>query len=218
MAAPNVRTVGVAATGAEATADVAATMAAMGRRARSAMHVLGIATTEQKNAALVAMATAIRKSEAAILAANADDLKAAKAVGISGAFVDRLTLNPARIAAMADGIDTVAALRDPALGRALGAIHEQPGRDWTVARLAREVGQSRSAFAAAFTETLGQTPLAYLTSWRMTVAARLLRETTLGIAAVAHRVGYRNPYAFATAFRRVTGAPPGKERRRTRAA
>ena len=112
----------------------------------------------------------------------------------------------------------VAALRDPALGRALGAIHEQPGRDWTVARLAREAGQSRSAFAAAFTETLGQTPLAYLTSWRMTVAARLLRETTLGIAAVAQRVGYRNPYAFATAFRRVTGAPPGKERRRTRAA
>lgn len=108
----------------------------------------------------------------------------------------------------------VAALRDPALGRALGAIHAQPARDWTVARLAREAGRSRSAFAASFSQTLGQTPLAYLTQWRMTVAARLLRETPLGVAAVAQRVGYRNPYAFATAFRRVTGAPPGAERRR----
>ena len=112
----------------------------------------------------------------------------------------------------------VAALRDPALGRALGAIHAQPARDWTVARLAREAGQSRSAFAASFSETLGQTPLAYLTQWRMTVAARLLRETNLGVAAVAQRVGYRNAYAFATAYRRVTGAPPGAERRRRRAA
>jgi AraC-like DNA-binding protein len=112
----------------------------------------------------------------------------------------------------------VAALRDPALGRALGAIHAQPARDWTVARLAREAGRSRSAFAASFSKTLGQTPLAYLTQWRMTVAARLLRETPLGVAAVAQRVGYRNPYAFATAFRRVTGAPPGVERRRKRAA
>lgn len=110
----------------------------------------------------------------------------------------------------------IAALRDPALGRALEAIHAEPARDWTVARLARESGQSRSAFAAAFTATLGQTPLAYLTRWRMTVAASLLRDTGLTIPAVAQRVGYRNPYAFATAFRRVTGASPGAERRRLR--
>jgi AraC-like DNA-binding protein len=116
----------------------------------------------------------------------------------------------------AGGAAWVAALRDPALGRALGAIHAQPARDWTVARLAEEAGQSRSAFAAAFTATLGQTPLAYLTHWRMTLASRLLRETGLGIAAVAQRVGYSNAYAFATAFRRVTGAPPGAERRRAR--
>jgi AraC-like DNA-binding protein len=111
----------------------------------------------------------------------------------------------------------VAALRDPALGRALEAIHRAPARDWTVARLARETGRSRSGFAAAFTATLGQTPLAYLTRWRMTVAASLLRETNLSITAVAQRVGYRNPYAFATAFRRITGAAPGVERRRMRA-
>ena len=118
----------------------------------------------------------------------------------------------------AGNVAWVAALRDPALGRALEAIHAEPGRDWTVARLARESGRSRSAFAAAFTETLGQTPLGYLTRWRMTVAASLLRDTELGIAAVAQRVGYRNAYAFATAFRRITGAPPGAERRRMRAA
>ncbi len=110
----------------------------------------------------------------------------------------------------------IAALRDPALGRALEAIHTAPARDWTVARLARETGRSRSAFAAAFTATLGQTPLAYLTRWRMTVAANLLRESALGIAEVAQRVGYRNAYAFATAFRRVTGVSPGAERRRAR--
>lgn len=108
----------------------------------------------------------------------------------------------------------VAALRDPALGRALEAIHAAPARDWTVAKLARESGRSRSAFSAAFAATLGQSPVAYLTRWRMTVAASLLRETRLPITAVAQRVGYRNPYAFATAFRRVTGASPGAERRR----
>jgi AraC-like DNA-binding protein len=117
----------------------------------------------------------------------------------------------------AGNVAWIAALRDPALGRALEAIHAAPARDWTVARLARETGRSRSGFAAAFTATLGQTPLAYLTRWRMTVAAGLLRETNLSIAAVAQRVGYRNPYAFATAFRRVIGAAPGAERRRMRA-
>jgi AraC-like DNA-binding protein len=111
----------------------------------------------------------------------------------------------------------VAALRDPTLGRALHAIHEHPARDWTVARLAAEAGQSRSAFAAAFTRTLGQTPLAYLARWRMTLAAGLLRETALRIPEIAQRVGYRNPYAFSTAFRRITGSPPGAERRRPRA-
>ncbi len=113
----------------------------------------------------------------------------------------------------AAGAAWVAGLRNPDLGRALKAIHNHPARDWTVARLAREAGQSRSAFAAAFSRTLGQTPLAYLTQWRMTLATALLRETRLGIAAVAQRVGYRNPYAFATAFKRTTGVAPSTVRR-----
>jgi len=120
------------------------------------------------------------------------------------------------IMADAGNVAWIAALRDPALGRAIEAIHRAPARDWTVARLARETGRSRSGFAAAFTATLGQTPLAYLTRWRMTVAASLLRETNLPIAGVAQRVGYRNAYAFATAFRRITGVAPGAERRRMR--
>jgi len=116
----------------------------------------------------------------------------------------------------ASGAAWVAALRDLALGRALQAIHDRPGRDWTVAKLAREAGQSRSAFAAAFTRVLGQTPLAYLARWRMTLAAGLLRETALRIPEIAQRVGYRNPYAFSTAFKRVTGVSPGAERRKIR--
>jgi AraC-like DNA-binding protein len=110
----------------------------------------------------------------------------------------------------------VAALRDPALGRALEAIHAAPARDWTVAKLAAEAGHSRSAFAAAFTRTLGQTPLAYLARWRMTLASGLLRETALSVSEIAARVGYRNAYAFSTAFKRVTGLPPGRERRQQR--
>jgi AraC-like DNA-binding protein len=116
----------------------------------------------------------------------------------------------------AGNVAWVAALRDPALGRALEAIHAAPAREWTVAKLAAEAGQSRSAFAAAFMRTLGQTPLAYLARWRMTLASGLLRETALPISEIAARVGYRNAYAFSTAFKRVTGLPPGKERRQQR--
>jgi glutamate-5-semialdehyde dehydrogenase len=113
MTAPNVKAVGIATADTGTAEDIARAMAAIGKRARAAMRVLGTASTEHKDATLAAMAASIRRAEPAILAANAEDLNGAKAAGISGAFMDRLTLNPARIAAMADGIDTVAALPDP---------------------------------------------------------------------------------------------------------
>jgi glutamate-5-semialdehyde dehydrogenase len=113
MTAQNVKTVGIAPGKAEAAEDVAAIMAAMGRRARAAMHVLANTPTEKKNAALIAMAAALRRAKPAILAANAEDVRAAKAAGVSGSFIDRLTLTPARIAATAEGIEAVAALHDP---------------------------------------------------------------------------------------------------------
>jgi glutamate-5-semialdehyde dehydrogenase len=93
--------------------DGAAEMAALGRRARAAAGRLALATTTEKNRALAAMATALRQNESAILAANALDVADVKASGTTEAFVDRLTLTPARIAAMAKGIEEIAALPDP---------------------------------------------------------------------------------------------------------
>ena len=93
--------------------SVAAEMNALGRRARQASRHLAIATTEKKNKALGEMAASIRRSEAAILAANALDVAAARNSGVADSFVDRLTLTPDRISAMAKGIEEIAALPDP---------------------------------------------------------------------------------------------------------
>jgi len=95
------------------TADVEAVMLRLGERARAAARVLATATTETKNAALGAMARNIRCSAAKLLAANSQDVGRAKAEGMAPAFIDRLTLTPDRINAMADGIDAIAALDDP---------------------------------------------------------------------------------------------------------
>ena len=93
--------------------DVNALMLDIGRRARTAARPLAIATTEAKNAALAAMADAILADEQVILAANATDLKNAEDSALAASFIDRLTLDPARIAAIAEGIRAVAALKDP---------------------------------------------------------------------------------------------------------
>ena len=106
------------------------------------------------------------------------------------------------------------ALGDPAIGSALRAIHARPADRWTVERLAAEVAMSRSAFAARFTELVGEPPLRYLARWRMTLASQMLREGNESIPAVARQVGYSNPVAFAKAFARVEGTGPGAYRRR----
>jgi AraC-like DNA-binding protein len=108
-----------------------------------------------------------------------------------------------------------AALRDPVTTAALHAMHADPGRDWTVASLAAHAGLSRAPFAHRFRTLVGRPPLSYLTWWRMTVAARLLRDSDATVATVAHRVGYASEFAFATAFRRQHGSAPGRYRRRT---
>src|SRR5579864_6953051 len=94
-------------------AKLEATMRDIGRAARKAAHALALAPAAQKNRALAAMAKAIRGSKAAILAANREDLAAAEAAGATAAFLDRLTLDAARIEAMAEGIDVVRKLKDP---------------------------------------------------------------------------------------------------------
>jgi len=93
--------------------DIAAAMAAIGHRARAAARILALAPTEQKNQALHLMAGAIRAQSGAILAANAEDIAEARSSGLTGAFLDRLSLDAKRVEAIAEGIDVVRALKDP---------------------------------------------------------------------------------------------------------
>ena len=106
-----------------------------------------------------------------------------------------------------------AALRDPAIAPALAAIHADPANGWTVESLASRAGLSRAAFARKFHVMVGEPPLTYLTRWRMTLAARILRESDAPLAAVAARTGYRSEFAFAKAFKREFGQAPGRYRR-----
>jgi AraC-like DNA-binding protein len=105
-----------------------------------------------------------------------------------------------------------AAVADPAIASALRAIHGAPAVSWTVETLARESGLSRAAFARRFKSVLGESPLAYLTGWRMATARRLLRETELPLSAIAERTGYGSEFAFAKAFKRESGRSPGNYR------
>src|SRR3712207_2236918 len=104
------------------------------------------------------------------------------------------------------------ALRDPQIGRAISLIHREPARTWTVAELADEVAMSRSAFAARFTQLVGEPAMQYVTRWRMHVAVDALKEGAY-VAELAERLGYRSEAAFARAFKRVIGRPPGAVRR-----
>jgi glutamate-5-semialdehyde dehydrogenase len=97
----------------EPAADIGAVMHAIGARAKAAARILALASTAQKDRALAAMAAAIRAGKADIIAANAEDVAAGKAANLSHAALDRLALNDARIAAMADGLDVVRDLLDP---------------------------------------------------------------------------------------------------------
>lgn len=101
---------------------------------------------------------------------------------------------------------------DERLSRALQAIHENAERPWTVEDLARIALMSRASFARVFQQTLGQTPMQYLSDWRMTLARDLLLTEGLSLSQIADRVGYSSQYAFATAFRRHHGEPPGRWR------
>ncbi|MFD5510438.1 AraC family transcriptional regulator [Streptomyces sp. NPDC127051] len=102
---------------------------------------------------------------------------------------------------------------DPRLGAALQAMHDDATHPWTVPELASLSGLSRAAFARSFQRALGQAPMQYLTDWRMTLARDYLRAGQPTLADVAERTGYGSPYAFAAAFRRHHGQPPGVWRR-----
>jgi AraC-like DNA-binding protein len=106
-------------------------------------------------------------------------------------------------------------IADSRIGPVLALIHEQPGAVWSVARLARRAGSSRSSFTARFTRVVGESPQNYLTRVRMEHAARQLREGNSKIAAVAATVGYESESSFNKAFRRIHGETPGRYRRTT---
>jgi len=106
------------------------------------------------------------------------------------------------------------ALQDRQIGRAISLIHRDPARDWTVASLADEVAMSRSAFAARFSELVGEPAMQYVTRWRMHLALGTLQDERATVAELAGRLGYRSEAAFARAFKRVTGVSPGAVKRR----
>jgi AraC-like DNA-binding protein len=105
------------------------------------------------------------------------------------------------------------AIFDPKIGAALKAMHERVENPWTVETLAASASMSRSAFALKFKELLGETPLAYLTDWRMYKATGLLREDDRKLFEVAKSVGYDSDAAFSKAFKRVLGMAPKEYRR-----
>ena len=104
---------------------------------------------------------------------------------------------------------------DPVVGRALRLLHEDPAHPWTVATLASATGVSRAALARRFHTLVGEPPMAFLTSWRLTLAADLLLDPTTTVAAVARRVGYTSPFTFSTAFKRHHGHTPTTHRGRS---
>jgi AraC-like DNA-binding protein len=112
----------------------------------------------------------------------------------------------------AAGTGWLAGLRDPVVGQALAALHAEPAEPWTVERLARAVGVSRSVLADRFTEMVGQPPMQYLALWRMQRASRLLLEGD-SVAEAAGVVGYESDAAFSRAFKKLVGEAPATWRR-----
>jgi AraC-like DNA-binding protein len=101
----------------------------------------------------------------------------------------------------------LAGLADPRLAKALTAMHEAPKKSWTLDDLAGIAGMSRTRFAEQFRTRIGQTPIDYLTVWRMTVACQLLTRGK-PVKSVAREVGYQSAAAFSRVFSRVTGQEP----------
>jgi len=104
---------------------------------------------------------------------------------------------------------------DPVVGPALEAIHQRPHATWSVGSLAAEAKVSRAHFAKLFTEVMGRPPLSYLTEWRMHIAEELLSDPGRSVAGVAEAVGYTDPFAFSTAFKRLRGVTPREFRRQS---
>lgn len=130
-------------------------------------------------------------------------------------FVDTLRRFVATLPDSATG--WLAGARDAAVGRALALLHNRPHHAWTIAELADAVDVSRTVLVERFRGLIGEPPMAYLTGWRLRLAAEALRTTSKGVADIAAEVGYESEAAFNRAFKRALGSPPATFRREQRA-
>lgn len=131
-----------------------------------------------------------------------------------GRLLDALMVGVMRAAVRMSGEGSwLHGIDDAVLRPAIQAVHADPSGDWTLERLARVSGVSRSLFSQRFSERMNETPMGYVRRWRMSLAARLLMDEALDLDDVAKRVGYKSQYAFSRTFKRVVGEPPGQFRR-----
>jgi transcriptional regulator GlxA family with amidase domain len=107
----------------------------------------------------------------------------------------------------------VRGLKDPAIGKAIIAVHRRLAELWTIETMAREAGMSRSAFSSRFVELVGDPPISYVSRWRLNRAAFLLRSGNSKLADLAPRVGYQSEASLSRAFKRCFGLSPGAYRR-----
>lgn len=112
-----------------------------------------------------------------------------------------------------NGVGWLFALADKQMGTAITCIHGDPGHRWTLQELAVRVAMSRSIFALRFKETVGATPIEYLTRWRMLLAGDKLKNSNDSISMIALSLGYDSESSFGKAFRRITGCSPRQYRR-----
>lgn len=104
------------------------------------------------------------------------------------------------------------AMGDPVVGQALRLLQNEPAHPWTVASLAAKCGVSRAALARRFSALVGESPMAYLADWRLSLAADRLRETDATVESIARQVGYGGSFALSAAFKRVRGISPQEHR------
>ena len=131
-------------------------------------------------------------------------------------FVETLRLYIAHLPP--EQIGWLAGARDVEVGKTLALMHRDPSRPWTLATLAKETGLSRSVLAERFRHYLNETPMAYLTRWRLQIGAQTLASTSYSVAQVAAEVGYESDAAFNRAFKREFTLPPARFRNQSRSA
>lgn len=112
----------------------------------------------------------------------------------------------------------LAGVRDPEVGQALALLHRKPADPWTIASLSKEVGISRSVLAERWRRYLPETPMAYLTRWRLQLGRQMLTSTSSSVAQIAAKVGYESEPSFNRAFKREFGLPPARFRNQSRSA